>query len=78
LYKSQKSEKEILAMIRQAFAEESFAVHGMSKLVETRKTRKATGKIKSMFFDIKGFFTNKSSWQAKQSIPHTTVKFYGD
>jgi hypothetical protein len=27
-----------------------------------------------IFFDI----TNNSSWQAKQSIPHTTVTFHGD
>jgi hypothetical protein len=26
----------------------------------------------------RGLFTKNSSWQAKQSIPHTTVTFYGD
>jgi hypothetical protein len=26
----------------------------------------------------RGLFTNNSSWQAKQSIPHTTLMFYGD
>jgi hypothetical protein len=42
----------------------------------------AKNKVKSMlniFFDIKGeLFTKNSSWQAKQSIPHTTVTFSGD
>jgi hypothetical protein len=36
--------------------------------------------VKSMlisFFGTKGFFTKNSSCQAKQSIPHTTVTFYG-
>jgi hypothetical protein len=43
--------------------------------------RQVKSKAKSMFiilFDTKGFFTKNSSWQAKQSILHTTVKFYGD
>jgi hypothetical protein len=32
-----------------------------------------------ILFDVKGFFLSKnSSLQAKQSIPHTTVPFYGD
>jgi hypothetical protein len=38
-------------------------------------------KVKSMliiFFDIKGMLIKNSSWHAKQSIPHTTVTFYGD
>jgi hypothetical protein len=42
-----------------------------------KKARQVKSKVKSMliiFIDI----TKKSSWQAKQSIPHTTVKFYGD
>jgi hypothetical protein len=27
------------------------------------------------FFDKWGFFTKNSSWQGKESIPHTTVTF---
>jgi hypothetical protein len=30
------------------------------------------------FFDIKGFVHKKFTWQAKQTIPHITVTFYGD
>jgi hypothetical protein len=29
-------------------------------------------------FISRGLFTKILSWQAKQSIPHTTVMFYGD
>jgi hypothetical protein len=39
-------------------------------------------KVESMliiFFDIMGIVHKKnSSWQAKQSIPHITVMFYGE
>jgi hypothetical protein len=31
-----------------------------------------------ILFVIKGLFTKNSSWQAKQSIPHTFVTVYGD
>jgi hypothetical protein len=31
-----------------------------------------------IFFTSGGLFTKNSSWQAKQSIPHTTVTIYGD
>jgi hypothetical protein len=43
--------------------------------------RHVKSNIKSMifiFFDIKGLFIKILSWQAKQSIPHTTATFYGD
>jgi hypothetical protein len=49
-----------------------------------KKERQVKNKVKSILiivFDIKGgggFFAEHSSWQAKQSIPHTTVTFYGD
>jgi hypothetical protein len=59
-------------MIRQAFGEES---------KERKKARQVKSKVKSMFiifFDIRGLFTKNLSWQAKQSILHTTVTFYGD
>jgi hypothetical protein len=42
---------------------------------------KMKSKVKSMliiFFDIKGLFTKNLSWQAKQSILHITVIFYGN
>jgi hypothetical protein len=31
-----------------------------------------------IYFVIKGIVYKNSSWQTKQSIPHTTVTFYGD
>jgi hypothetical protein len=47
-----------------------------------KKVRQVKSKAKSMliiFLDIKRHCLQKnSSWQAKQSIPHTTVTFYGD
>jgi hypothetical protein len=47
----------------------------MSKLIE-KKARQVKGKVESML--ILFFDTNNSSWQAKQSIPHTTVTFHGN
>jgi hypothetical protein len=32
----------------------------------------------SFFLTLRGLFTKNSTWQAKQSILHTTVMFYGD
>jgi hypothetical protein len=47
-----------------------------------KKARQVKNKVKSMliiFFDIKGIVLTKNSfWQAKQSIPHTTMTFYSD
>jgi hypothetical protein len=31
-----------------------------------------------IFLTTRGWFTKNSSWQAKRSIPHTTVIFHGD
>jgi hypothetical protein len=71
-----------LAMIRQAFGKKAWALHGKSKLTETQKgrdRRKAKpGACSSFSLTSRRLFTNNSSWQAKQSIPHTTVTFYGD
>jgi hypothetical protein len=44
-----------------------------------KQARQVKSKVKSMliiFFDIKGIVKKNSYWQAKQSIPHTTVTFY--
>jgi hypothetical protein len=53
-----------------------------SKLTEAEKARRAKCKVKSMliaFISIsRGLFTKNSPWQAKHSIPHTTVTFHGD
>jgi hypothetical protein len=52
------------------------------QLTETEKCE--TGEKKSQehahhfLFTSRGIFAKNSSWQAKQSIPHTTVTFYGD
>jgi hypothetical protein len=57
-------------------------VHGKSKLTETEKG--GTGEEQSQehwssfAWTPVGLFSKKSSWQAKQSIPHTNVTFYGD
>jgi hypothetical protein len=44
-----------------------------------RKARQVRSKVKSMtlfFLTSRGFFIKDSSWQAKQSSPHTTVTFH--
>jgi hypothetical protein len=36
-------------------------------------------KVKSFtFFTLRGLVTKNSAWQAKQSVPHTSVTFYCD
>jgi hypothetical protein len=41
--------------------------------------KKANSRACSSFYlTSEGLFTKNSSWQAKQSISHTTVTFYGD
>jgi hypothetical protein len=74
---------ETLAMIRQAFKEESRTC--TYEKVQTQWGQKGkTGeeKVKSMFiifFHIKETVHKKNlSCQTKQSSPHTTVMFYGD
>jgi hypothetical protein len=46
-----------------------------------KKVRHVKSKVKSMLiilFQMKGnVYKNNSTWQAKQSVPHTTVAFYG-
>jgi hypothetical protein len=46
-----------------------------------KKARQVKSKVKVMlvtFFDIEGIVHKNLSWKAKQSIPHTTVTFYGE
>jgi hypothetical protein len=54
------------------------SVFEKSKLTETTKgeTGNKHSQEHDLHSDIKGI--KKSSWQAKQSIPHTTVKVYGE
>jgi hypothetical protein len=47
-----------------------------SKLTNTEKGRRVKCML-IIFFYIRGIVINYSSWQAKQSILHTTVMFYG-
>jgi hypothetical protein len=45
------------------------------------KSKLTESKVKSMliiFFTPRGLLTKNLSWQAKQSIPYATVKFYGN
>jgi hypothetical protein len=72
----------LLAMIRQSFGEVSISC---TRKVQThprpKKARRGTTKSRAClsFSLISGLlFTRNPSWQAKQSIPHTTVTFYGD
>jgi hypothetical protein len=49
--------------------------------VQARRAGQVKSKVKSMLnilFTPRGLFIKISSWQAKQSIPHTAVMFYGD
>jgi hypothetical protein len=46
-----------------------------------KDTRRVKSKVKSMliiFFDNKGIVRKELVLASKQSIPHTTVTFYGD
>jgi hypothetical protein len=56
-------------------------MHGKSKLIETKMARQERRRLKTMliiFLTSRRMFTKNSSCQAKQSIPHTAVTFYGD
>jgi hypothetical protein len=78
-----KSTMETLIMIRQAFREER---NSRTRKVKTHRDWKSkTGEKQSQehthyFLLHQGdwLFTKDSSWQAKQSILHSTVTFYGD
>jgi hypothetical protein len=52
----------------------------MEKLTETKKgeTCEEQSQEHSQILTSNGSFTRNSSWQAKQSILHITVSFYGD
>jgi hypothetical protein len=71
---------ETLTMTRQASGEESMESPNSPRL--EKKARQVKSKVKRMLincFYIKGIVHKKnSSWQAKQSIPRTTVTFYDD
>jgi hypothetical protein len=69
-------------MIRQAFREESKSLTRKVQIHRYRKRRymwRAKSRACSSFsLTWRGLFTNNSVWQAKESIPHTTVNFCGD
>jgi hypothetical protein len=50
--------------------------NGEIKFAKTKKGE--TGEKQSQLHAPRGWLTENSSWQAEQSIPHTTVTFYGD
>jgi hypothetical protein len=73
---------ETLAMIRQASGEERMS---LTRKVKTQwdlkwrnKWRAKSRACSSFSLTSRGLFTRNSPWQAKQSIPHTTVTCYGD
>jgi hypothetical protein len=76
-----KSATQTLSVIRQAFGEESMSC---TRMIEWQTETGETGEEQSqehahnVSLTSRGLFINNSSWQAKQSIPHTTVMFYGD
>jgi hypothetical protein len=53
------------------------AVHGKSKLTETEKGERGQEHCSSFSLTSSGLLTKNSSWQAKESVPHTTVTSYG-
>jgi hypothetical protein len=69
-------------MIRQAFGEESMSSIWAVQTHRDRKRRdrrRAKSRACSSFsLTSNGLFTNNSSWHTKQSVPNTSVMFYGD
>jgi hypothetical protein len=57
-------------------------VHGKSKIIGTEEGEAGEEQSQEhahiFFFKSRRLFTENSPWQAKQLLPHTTVKFYGD
>jgi hypothetical protein len=70
----EKCATETLAMTRRALAEGNMSCTRNGKGRWAEKSRACS----SFSLTWRGLFTKNSSWQAKQSSPHTTVKFYGN
>jgi hypothetical protein len=49
-----------------------------SRLTETEKGETGEEQSHNLFWASRGLFIKNSSWQAKQSIPHTAVTLYDD
>jgi hypothetical protein len=67
-----------LAMTRQAFGEEAWAPNGKVQTQQGQKRQDKRRACLSFSLTSRGFFSQNSSWQAKQPIPHTTITFYGN
>jgi hypothetical protein len=72
---------ETLEMTRRTFEKGRSRTQVFEKHAKFRTDRKSEAVEEQsqmhaqIFFDIKGTLHKDSSWQAKQSIPHTTVTF---
>jgi hypothetical protein len=81
-----RNEKETLAVIRQAFGKDCmsrtrvFQWHDGFRANRKRRDRwrPKSRACSSFSLTSRGLFTKNSSWQAKQSIPNITARFYGD
>jgi hypothetical protein len=73
---------ETLAVNIQVFGEEKYEPYTESpnspRPKNARQVKSKSRTCWSFSWTPGGLFTKNSSWQAKQSIPHNTVTFYGD
>jgi hypothetical protein len=81
LFKSKKKcDGETLAMIRQAFGQESMSCTWVFKWHARFRVKSSQRKVKSMLIILtsRGLLTKNLSFQAKQSISHNTVMLCSD
>jgi hypothetical protein len=82
----EKVQRRPLAVIKQALGEESVSrtwvfewkSPNSPRLKKAKRVKSEVKSILIIFIGIKSLFTRNLFWQAKQSISHTTVMFYGN